>query len=791
MKSPLSLYETVNSAKRLFIWVALLGLTLTCQAQSNIVFFLNEFNAFPATNRTVVLQAVSPFLGNNQFMASDGNGVLITNLNVGVLYNGTIKAPPANIPFQIYLPTDSGGCLDATNYVALGNVSTYPAGAVAPSVMMADSRYARSGISLSNTFYPLYSNPSNYITATSPLNSALLYGNMNILSLQVGPGALTGDLSGGTNFQGTNVTGTIPALPLTNALIQADIVNESNVIVSALIASNAILAGQIPSGGISQAALNSTNALIQTTITTSSNVVNSALVASNAPIQATIVSASNILSAALVASNAIILTTVFNASNAPMAAIILTNNALIADQITTSNGAIISAQTVLNLSNAAIQTTITTASNLNAAALVLTNTQIQSQLIVVSNQPMNAIVATNVLVLQTILNTSNGAVGSAQAVLNTSNALIQAAIVVASNSAMNAIILTNNALIADHTSTSNGAIAGAQVILNLTNTVIQTTITTASNNPMAAIVATNAEILASVSTQISASQTAAQTALNSTNAVIQATIVNESNVLSSALVSSNAPIQATIVNASNVLSYALVASNAPIQAAIVAASNAPMAALVSSNALILATANAALVGGTNAANGYTLSASNSLFYKSSWIQAQVGGNTNFLLVSGAGSALANGTNVWSGTTWTNISGNSYVSAAGIIYVSSSPFYGSVGGNAAGSIWTNINGTSPAPTAGFMPRQLTAGQNVNISNSFGVDTISIPGSGLTNLYAPLTLHSNVWNLATATNGMLNFDTRFHVSSNGFPVDIYQSNGVPFIYYETSQQGGILP
>jgi hypothetical protein len=61
----------------------------------------------------------------------------------------------------------------------------------------------------------------------------------------------------------------------------------------------------------------------------------------------------------------------------------------------------------------------------------------------------------------------------------------------------------------------------------------------------------------------------------------------------------------------------------------------------------------------------------------------------------------------------------------------------------------------------------------------------------NLTGTLTVHSNAWNLITATNGMLNFDTRYHVSSNGYPVTIYMSNTVPFIYYETDASGGILP
>ena len=53
-------------------------------------------------------------------------------------------------------------------------------------------------------------------------------------------------------------------------------------------------------------------------------------------------------------------------------------------------------------------------------------------------------------------------------------------------------------------------------------------------------------------------------------------------------------------------------------------------------------------------------------------------------------------------------------------------------------------------------------------------------------------SNSWAVTSSiTNSMSNFSTARGVSSNGVPVDIYMSNGVPFIYYETSVNGGILP
>ena len=54
---------------------------------------------------------------------------------------------------------------------------------------------------------------------------------------------------------------------------------------------------------------------------------------------------------------------------------------------------------------------------------------------------------------------------------------------------------------------------------------------------------------------------------------------------------------------------------------------------------------------------------------------------------------------------------------------------------------------------------------------------------------LTINSNAWSVATATNGMPNFSSLI-TSSNGVPVVIYKSNNVPFIYYLSPPGGGML-
>lgn len=57
-----------------------------------------------------------------------------------------------------------------------------------------------------------------------------------------------------------------------------------------------------------------------------------------------------------------------------------------------------------------------------------------------------------------------------------------------------------------------------------------------------------------------------------------------------------------------------------------------------------------------------------------------------------------------------------------------------------------------------------------------ETLSVAGNMSANGYGS---YSNIWNLASATNGMINFETRFNVNSNGVPVDIYINNGIPVI------------
>ena len=155
--------------KRILLFVTLIFLTLSSRAV-DVFFSLPDYNAIPATNRFVTIQFMSPTVGN-LWVTNTGasNGFWYSNFPPLTLANVIIKAPPASIPLQFYVPSLSfSGGMSSTNFLASGSASTYPAGQVAPTFMAAYALFAPSGSSQSNQFYPLGSNPSNYVnTATA------------------------------------------------------------------------------------------------------------------------------------------------------------------------------------------------------------------------------------------------------------------------------------------------------------------------------------------------------------------------------------------------------------------------------------------------------------------------------------------------------------------------------------------------------------------------------------------------------------------------------------------------
>lgn len=168
-------YVIVKDMQKCLFFAVLMLVAAACHA-TDVFFDLTEvpgFGAFPATNRQITVQQQTPFAGNVIFLPLTGADGRTTNLNSGTgLYNCSIKAPPSVINFQIYVTATNLGSVDALTIPATGSASTYPAGSVAWSIFASDQRYQLSGTTLSNTFYPLYSNPSNYINNTTLLSSS-------------------------------------------------------------------------------------------------------------------------------------------------------------------------------------------------------------------------------------------------------------------------------------------------------------------------------------------------------------------------------------------------------------------------------------------------------------------------------------------------------------------------------------------------------------------------------------------------------------------------------------------
>lgn len=132
----------IHGLKR-YCWGILLLASLLTARPTDIQFDLSAFLANPTTNRTVTAAPLSPFLGNTIFLTSDSNGQCWLSNAVATTYNCSVKAPPAAINFQLYIPATNLGNILAINYTAISQIATYPAGLTAWSVTASDSRYAR------------------------------------------------------------------------------------------------------------------------------------------------------------------------------------------------------------------------------------------------------------------------------------------------------------------------------------------------------------------------------------------------------------------------------------------------------------------------------------------------------------------------------------------------------------------------------------------------------------------------------------------------------------------------
>ena len=210
-----------------------------------------QFGVASTANRTVIVQA-------EQYQASSGwmllpfrltqvtsgsGSTTFSNLygsSISGLYHCTIPGPPQLAQFDFWVSaTNLGQITASSNLVTLGT-QTYPAGAWAWSAQASDARYQFNGTVLSNTFYPLFSNPSNYFAGPIvsntigalaqtnqyiPGNNVTFTTNAGVVTVaSVGAGAATNAISiingsgGGTTLTNSTLLGSITATGLVAAL---------------------------------------------------------------------------------------------------------------------------------------------------------------------------------------------------------------------------------------------------------------------------------------------------------------------------------------------------------------------------------------------------------------------------------------------------------------------------------------------------------------------------------------------------------------------------------------------
>jgi len=135
-------------------FVAACAMAFSAAAQTHVYFDLAapSFNASPASNRWVTLQALTPFAGNLVNYTSSAAGIFYaSNLYEGD-YAGVInqKGPASRITFQVSVTGNNLGVIGATNITSVPGVQTYPtAGRSAWSIQADDNRF----IQLSNSLY--------------------------------------------------------------------------------------------------------------------------------------------------------------------------------------------------------------------------------------------------------------------------------------------------------------------------------------------------------------------------------------------------------------------------------------------------------------------------------------------------------------------------------------------------------------------------------------------------------------------------------------------------------------
>lgn len=216
----------------------------------------NTMTVYGATNAA---SAVMIDTGSNQKIFYDPNilsplgGWGLSQRNAGV------PNPTVNLDFII----DEGLGVFVTNQMVIDpNAKTYTFGGGAAK-LIANAASLTNGVLLTNGLETV-NDFTNQLSGTNWALVALIYSNSingtnftvkfgatnqvqasNILGTVVA--TLSGDLSGGTNYQGTNIIGTIPALVLTNTAIQYQIVTNTLAIQAQILTNTIILSNSVVS----------------------------------------------------------------------------------------------------------------------------------------------------------------------------------------------------------------------------------------------------------------------------------------------------------------------------------------------------------------------------------------------------------------------------------------------------------------------------------------------------------------------------------------------------------------
>ena len=277
MASKRQFMQAKGNAKIMRIFALLLVLFLACfqAGATDILFNLAEqpgFGASPYTNRQIVLQQQSPWVGNNIFLPlTDTNGLTVFSNAQATLYNCYIAAPPGKISFQLIVTTTNGPLVDPLTgtgqaTIANGTASTYPAGSVSYPAYVTDLRYALSGTASSNAFYPLFSNPSNYVNtnllgsyvlATTNGYTYIIYSNPASFATTQQLASATNQLAT-TNYVNGATNGFITVVNLSN-YSTTNYVNDSTNLLSNSLSNNIIQATNGLYLVLSQQIINATN----------------------------------------------------------------------------------------------------------------------------------------------------------------------------------------------------------------------------------------------------------------------------------------------------------------------------------------------------------------------------------------------------------------------------------------------------------------------------------------------------------------------------------------------------